>query len=779
MASAQVLQQASSTFTNVYVERFQSPAGTGADVARFATEFVRFELTKMPQLRVVRIPEAPPCGNAPSRAQGLNTSSEGFHVRGILESNRDTSSVLDVEVTLCRDGTLDSVAHETRLVRTRTATSDLQLIASAIAEHLERRLLPAVLVSIVPRSSSAPAQPQRESPIGTLRERITSAIVVRSVARPVDGGAADYTVEAIGSGTEQSPSSFLIRVRALGGQVPFVDSVRVPRGRLSMELFLDSVASTAAIRLGEDIHAPTLHAAAGAALRDSSIARVRSALCLGETSPCRPSVSVASALLDAVPPDRNDPSLLALRGQLDLLRGSYGAAIAEFRRADSLRARGAASATIPEANAYYLGIGAASAYRAAGNHSAAVRELQRLESQFPNDTTIVLLQVQSLRLSGRPWDALDAGSKALGRGRDNAAIRTELGAVVRDFSLDVALDNAGRFRGLCRRDTEFARDCALAVAAAAERLTEATSTSRVRAVATFATELGALERRDTTSARIAVAMAGAALGRILTVDSSGTLSYSAAGGAADVFNRFSAIAQAMPLTDSLRAKLARTRAMGDVVAGDYARASARLDSAFRIIPNRADALAAATLGRVAVEHARLRHAVDTATVTTVKALLASAVNELPDDDDVLLERAHFCNDFAIDLECSFVSDSIRIARGRAEPSTLLDAIEAAVLTDRPSVAMTWLQRVSPKVTTCHIVVMKFYTFWTGNGDARTVAFNDWRQAMTKIRASPERCWLFDGAKARLHASPAIADAPRLLAMIAAYESPAASIPPTP
>jgi len=50
--------------------------------------------------------------------------------------------------------------------------------------------------------------------------------------------------------------------------------------------------------------------------------------------------------------------------------------------------------------------------------------------------------------------------------------------------------------------------------------------------------------------------------------------------------------------------------------------------------------------------------------------VASTRDALPDDDDLLLERAHFCNDVALDLECSFVSDSIPRLRFRKRLKSL-------------------------------------------------------------------------------------------------------------
>jgi hypothetical protein len=86
-------------------------------------------------------------------------------------------------------------------------------------------------------------------------------------------------------------------------------------------------------------------------------------------------------------------------------------------------------------------------------------------------------------------------------------------------------------------------------------------------------------------------------------------------------------------------------------------------------------------------------------------------------------------------------------------------------------------------TGCDQALRFLFEYWTRtslNMPGTSSVFDRYRSGvMAHRQAGGGLCWLFSGARARLSQQPAVQDADRIRAMIAALEDPNAPLPPAP
>jgi tetratricopeptide (TPR) repeat protein len=815
-ADSVVCAQATSSpppdMTLVYIERFRS-APLGEDIAQFAQQFIRFELARLPQIVPVTATTAPACRIARAFEQkpGSPKGRDIFSIRGSVDPAADSSYVLDVEVTRCADGVTSLLLHKSRLLRGRSASSDLQSFAATVSDAIRRGALPAVAVSILqPRGAPTPQVP---APVLALRDLIIAAIDESGTAQPVDSGQAVFTVTVEPQKGSREPASVHVRFDGRGR----TDSINVERtqtGATSYEQFIARVATRTANALASFMRSADLRYAGpvSSESRDTIIARARAALCFGASSGCRPAPSDALVALNApIRGAESDVDLLALRGRADLLLGQDGrlsqlnVALGELQRADSIRAASPTVRRIVEASELNLRMAIGDVYRAAGNQGGAAREYERLIALAPNDSAIPLLLAQSYRLAGRRLDALDVATKALLRFPGSGALREDASAGVLDIPFELAADSLPRVAAACRRDPHVKRECVKSLADHGEFATlEGESPARVREVLGAASALArevlvlapsAVSSFDSASAsRVAVAQALAYIGRPTIASTDGVLAFQSDGFQRDSVTKFLQRARDIggPLSDTTRGRLSRVRAYYLGLTGNYPQAFSEVEQAYRTIPNREDAVLATQFAMVLSSRA-MASRTDSAWRADARqwtesirdrarGLIDSAAHRFPDDEAVFRARASFCSDFAVDLRCSFETDSLRLARGMLRTSLdILEAVEAAVLTDRNATALDWLKRVpAADMHSCTLAVAELYEFWAaaGTSDPRmATAFNRWSAGIEELRRSSGwQCWVYEGAKERLRQLPRVAQQATLMAMILAYEDRSKPLP---
>jgi tetratricopeptide (TPR) repeat protein len=501
---------------------------------------------------------------------------------------------------------------------------------------------------------------------------------------------------------------------------------------------------------------------------------------------------MAAVALKALPTTPIDVDVLTLRGRADMAQGNLGAALDALRRADSVRKSFPLRRAIPEASEHDLGMSIADVYRAAGNHSAAIREYARLLNTSPKDSTVVLRVVQSLRVSGHHLAALDSAVRALSRFRGYAALRDEAVNGVRDI-FDFTADSVAKLVVICERDAQIRRECANSLADhGADFSLDGEAPARVRAFLSAASQLGASDSTTTTRRNIALAMSF--IGHPAPVESAGVLTLHSDAFQRDSMVHYLGLVESLtgaPMSDTTHERLHRARAYRAGLTGDYLQGLNEAEKGYHILPNRDDALLGTLLATILASHARspatgppgntfLRQWNRDAQ-TRARALIDSAAQRFPDEESVLIARARFCSDYAIDHECSFEANSLRMSKGMVSSNLdILDAVESAIVVDRYATALQWLKRTTPgSFTGCTRTVAGLYEVWASSstGAMSTEAFAKWKAGIAQYRASKEwKCWVFEGAKARLRESPSVPNAATLAAMIFAFEDPSAPIP---
>ncbi len=754
----------------------------------------------------------------------------------------DTSPAVDFQLVRCdAEGPVLLLPGRQRIDPLQ-ALRDLLTAARLISDRLDEEYpREPVLVEILPRPGSRDERGVAES----LARRLANGLWDSADLEPADSAApwAWALVGEVESGGGTATARIVLR-RARGDSVTELDRLTVTQPIASVPEFADSVGRRSLALLNQWRYAPRASDAGAAPVSaDSLLAGARHALCNeGAERGCTPNGDAAVATLRTLlARDSTDGRAWRLLALAERGRLRPYAAVSAFERAvQAADAARAAGQPYPDTLETKLRAELAGAYLSVGNTDKAAATYKEALKLGADPVQTSIAWSRALRTAGRQLDALEAVAGGVRVAGATPELRGEMDATLRALTIAELHGQTARLQAICRTDPTMLAPCGDALVRVARAELRRPGSGEVRAgaardaeeLASAAVALDPPQPAPVIDASLL--LAGLRIGvatPTLSPDGPFTLTFPGFDREkadeqlrrAEAYGKDEVPPLSRPWLAALRAQFwlaardyARAREYATqapqtttgplnrdilLVQADLLRAQQLQDSAAstgtpQLLSAAADRYGAAARGaRARLARAQTdayvyyRAAINgrTAIIPEERGTAAATVTqEIADiaraNHAAGLALGTLCVETLYDFPCGLGATAGTLRARGANVDDTLNAIESAVLAERPLFADSLLAAVANSpVDRCLVPVPPFYRVWRDlqRGIEADTDFALWQKATLELRAPPavRFCWLFRGASARLGREPAPAGADLLLEMIAAMQDNSVSLPP--
>jgi tetratricopeptide (TPR) repeat protein len=738
---------------------------------------------------------------------------------------------LTYRLARCRDSTYATIYEGSRVFSLQEAAPRITALAQDLVAKL-RGEFPRHEVAVVrirgnPLYRAFGSKPPQDS-IGA---QLTALLNYRLSTSDKFVGGDTVGAEFIVSGDVRALRSSVgasVTLRSRGLR-PRRDSVRISGTLDSLDAFYIRAANSVFDKLQQLVQARELATATSLAdlTVDSLVTLGRAAACLDVSSTCAPRLDAAIAVWQAaLSKDSTQVGLYVNLGRAWQLKGSTPRALQDFARGDTARQRLARSGQpVSREILRDLAIGLGEAYRSSGNLEKALEAYDTAlsaASLAAADSALVLGRVATLRVLGRPVQAMQTMLRAMAFTPGLASYNSELQVVLQQFSPAELAAFGPALSAACANPDSLRSICLSAFRAAGERSLHSDADPRTaRELYNAALRLAAA---DSVRFDVLTHIASCFLASVSIDSAEGKWSVTVEGGNPDSASAFVDSARHVSgLLPSHEALLERITARILRDQKKYAEAAQQVHDAELVMRTAdgalleaevayAQATAAAPVGSsgafpssIAAEMRHAQKLLQDLVLARVepadqyyrdashrlgleaeaRATFERALQTAPLDESVYYNLAFLCQEYMFDPSCSFNVAQRSISLGlRTASSDSIEAGEAAVLSGHFAEARSWLVASAHERTgSCYAPVGAFYLFWTasglGNRDEASRYFDTWSAATTAMRGAkiPMReCWVFNGAKRRVAATDTPVDWQLLRRMIGAMENPSDPLP---
>jgi tetratricopeptide (TPR) repeat protein len=627
-------------------------------------------------------------------------------------------------------------------------------------------------------------------------------------------GAVEATVQVRPAGHEPLSSPAIRGV---------IDSLDRFYRRVAAEAMVWLRGARVARRLGEDL---------GPMTAATLITRARELLCIDADAQCRPDYAATAELMRSttrLEPANWEPRFLL--GLAELRQGNAAAAVRALREADSLGAVRPPASRLSKETQARVTRALAEGYDALRNYGDAAAAYDRAANLDPEDRSVRIAVVRSLRLAGHQddaWNRLVAGGGDL---RTLPGFDDEFLVLLREAPATTLAQQLRVITDVCNARAPVRARCADLVFEAARSLSDSLG-DQAASRSAFGGVLRLRSIDPILETRVTLYLARSYLGSpSLSLDSTGCFRPTASEFVPDSLERYLGQAQRRlretEMPENLREWAARLRALDLLARGDLIAAAAAIDSARHHLDTDDGKFVAAevrfgrgqerersTMGACSGHEVRdsvanyYRDAVTLVTPlvasrydggdwvlmqsnhalrkdTETRKALEAVLKQWPHDVQALSRLSFVCYEYLAQPSCSLDARARLMDEGGARDlADTLDAVEGALGADRADLARKWLGpgQGAGRATPDDRVVREFLRTWLAAAERRAPdldsGFAAWTGALNRFRAGTEVLnWSFRGSRsaiARSKLDPCYRKL--LLDMIGASEARAGPLP---